>query len=169
MQTQGPPYNPVYIANYFIEKAHESNQKITPLKLQKLVYFAHGWYLALAKQPLINETVEAWPYGPVIPGLYQEFKAWGKNNITKAAKGFAINGTTFYEYDLEIDKDDQIRVFLDKIWNKYGKLDGYLLSAITHLPGSPWDKTRKAAKTIERGKDIDENDIRDYFLGLANG
>lgn len=35
----------------------------------KLVYFAHGWNLAINQAPLIDDTIEAWPC-PVIPALY---------------------------------------------------------------------------------------------------
>ena len=47
------------------------------MKVQKLVYFAHGWHLGITKKPLINEQVEAWPYGAVIPSLYDYLKQWG--------------------------------------------------------------------------------------------
>jgi len=44
------------------------------MKLQKLVYYAHGWHLALNNEPLIDEQVECWQYGPVISSLFHEFK-----------------------------------------------------------------------------------------------
>ena len=41
------------IANYFL-KDHRK-EGITPLKIQKLVYIAYGWYLAYHQHPLIND------------------------------------------------------------------------------------------------------------------
>lgn len=40
------------IANEFIDLAAEREEQLTPMKLQKLVYYAHGWWLGLTSQPL---------------------------------------------------------------------------------------------------------------------
>ena len=70
------------IANYFIEKSLDSGVDLTPMKLNKLVYIAHGWYLGLSDRPLIGEAAQAWKYGPVIPSIYHRFKAYGGAQIT---------------------------------------------------------------------------------------
>jgi uncharacterized phage-associated protein len=79
------PYDPKAIANYLLEVAKNHNETLTPMKIQKLVYFANGWHLALKNEPLINEQVEAWPYGPVIPSLYRAFRRFGDQAITALA------------------------------------------------------------------------------------
>jgi len=61
------------VANYFLDLGLRESIPITPLKLQKLVYFAHGWYLGFTGEPLLNEGIQAWEYGPVIPSLYHDF------------------------------------------------------------------------------------------------
>jgi len=81
-------HNPLAIANYFIELAKNDANLVSPMKLQKLVYFALGWCLALADKPLINEKVEAWQYGPVVGSLYREFKKYGNEGITSPAVEF---------------------------------------------------------------------------------
>ena len=53
-------YQAVAIANAFIDIGKQNNATdLTPMKLQKLVYFAHGWNLGATGRPLINEEVEA--------------------------------------------------------------------------------------------------------------
>jgi uncharacterized phage-associated protein len=89
-------HNPIAIANYFIELA----KFITPMKLQKLVYFAHGWCLALADKPLINEKIEAWQYGPVVSSLYREFKKYGNEGITSPAVEFKHLGDFKYSWNI---------------------------------------------------------------------
>ena len=65
-------------ANYFIGKY--GRFKISPLKLQKLVYISHGWHLAIFDRELVDdEYAEAWQYGPVFPSLYHEFTEFGAN------------------------------------------------------------------------------------------
>ena len=84
------PYRACAIANYFLERAER--EPITQMKVQKLVYFAHGWHLGITQKPLINEQVEAWPYGPVIPSLYQDLKRWGADPITEPIKDRGVRG-----------------------------------------------------------------------------
>ena len=67
-------YSAIAVANCFLDIADAQSRPITPLKIQKLVYIAHGWHLAIYEEPLIVELVEAWKWGPVIPLLYHEFK-----------------------------------------------------------------------------------------------
>lgn len=134
-------YDSRTIANYFLHLARLDDVKITPMKLQKLVYFAHGHYLAVTGEPLINDCVQAWQYGPVIPSLYHSIKHYGRNPIDEK-----IVDT---EFDLieEIPSDPIIRGFLDKIWMLYGKLTAIQLSKMTHEPGSPWDQVWEKYKT----------------------
>ena len=59
------------IAKYFLAQADEEiGDLISNLKLQKLVYYAQGFYLALHDEALFPEDIEAWTHGPVVPVLY---------------------------------------------------------------------------------------------------
>ena len=58
------------VANEFLSLAEETNIPLTPLQVQKLVYFAHAWQLGLYGKPLIDTEFEAWRYGPVVPVVY---------------------------------------------------------------------------------------------------
>ena len=58
------PYSAKAVANYFLARAKESGETLSPMKLQKLIYFAHGWHLAVFDAPLLDEEVQAWDYGP---------------------------------------------------------------------------------------------------------
>ena len=50
---------------------------MTNLRLQKLLYFAQGWHLARFGRPLFDASIEAWPYGPVVPEVYRAYKEYG--------------------------------------------------------------------------------------------
>jgi uncharacterized phage-associated protein len=58
------------IANELLSLSARDTAPLTVMKLLKLVYIAHGWYLAFADKPLISEKVEAWDYGPVRASAY---------------------------------------------------------------------------------------------------
>lgn len=66
------------IAKYFLALSNneESGELISNLKLQKLLHYAQGFYLALYDQPLFHEPIEAWAHGAVIPdfGLIENLK-----------------------------------------------------------------------------------------------
>src|SRR5947209_3400405 len=79
------PYDAKAIANYFLDLAEAEAKSLTPMKLQKLVYYAHGWHLALTGRPLLDEEIQAWSFGPVIRSLYNEFREFGAEPITRRA------------------------------------------------------------------------------------
>ena len=64
------------VANFFINLANETGSYISNLKLQKLVYYAQAWYLALYNDSLFPEDFQAWIHGPVIPVLYAKYKVF---------------------------------------------------------------------------------------------
>src|SRR5271157_4349946 len=78
------------VANYFLDLAKKENRPIDPMGIQKFVYFAHGWNLAMYGRPLIIQDVEAWDYGPVIRDLYQDFKRFGNGPIETPAMTFGV-------------------------------------------------------------------------------
>lgn len=125
-------FNPIAIANFFVDKGVDQGRPITPMQLVKLVYITHGWYLALTGKPLIDEEVQAWKYGPVVNSVYHTFKWWGGSPITipsdrvRAVESDALKGVS--------NMDE----FLHSIWKRYSHLSGVQLSTITHEEGSPW-------------------------------
>lgn len=155
-------YHPLQISNYFINKSFEDGVQITPMKVLKLTYIAHGWYLALTDHPLINEQTEAWKYGPVVRSVYDAFKRYGKGDINQLAFGFGSSVT------LKPIKDNkQVTDLLDDIWRIYGRLSGTQLSNLTHQPGTPWDITwNNNGGSLKRGAIIPNKLIRKHYKSL---
>lgn len=155
-------YDAKAIANYFLELAKMKKEAMDLMKLQKLIYFAHGFYLAIKKEPLLDEQIEAWQYGPVIPSIYHEFKEFGNRPITRPATEFDATQFCFYAYPLPTD--NLTKRLLEKVWEVYGVYTGIQLANMTHLPGSPWDKIyKKYNHNIPKGTDIPEDIIKEYF------
>lgn len=120
--------SPFAVANYFIEKSAASGVSVTPMKLLKLVYIAHGWSLGLLNRPLIAEPAQAWKYGPVIESLYQGFRRYGDTRIPGSAT----------VPHAALSSDPIVTQLLDQVWAKYSPLSGGQLSSLTHQPGTPW-------------------------------
>jgi uncharacterized phage-associated protein len=150
-------YSVKAIANYFIDKGKDGDDPLTPMKLLKLVYIAHGWYLAHTDNPLFEDRVEAWKYGPVIPTLYHEFKHYGHEPIQTYAQEPASLHTTHKESSKSEGFAD-IEQFLDAVWDEYEVHDAIYLSSLTHLSGTPWDIANKEGDSV-----IKNEAIRDYY------
>lgn len=153
------PYSASSIANYFIDKANSAGEKLTPMKLQKLVYYAMGWYAGYTGKPLIDEAVEAWQYGPVFPSLYQEFRRFGAGAVAARATEF---NDDFEVVEVPTPDDASVRSFLDNVWNSYSRYPAIKLSEMTHASGSPWDITWQGAQGV-RNKDIPFELIEHHF------
>src|SRR5947207_6082839 len=114
------PYTSKAVANYFLDLAENNGKTVDPLQIQKLVYFSQGWHLALTDRSLIKEIIQAWPYGPVIPALFHEFKRWGNAPIRERASDFAlvdrkptggiVFGKRVYSLDAEATDDEHLVV-----------------------------------------------------------
>jgi uncharacterized phage-associated protein len=154
------PYSAEAIANEFLELAQREGRQLTPMQLQKLVYFAYGWYLVITGERLLDERVEAWQWGPVIPSLYFEFRRFGSGPITDFAKPLLASRIVS---DNPV-KDNQAKAIIRRVWEIYGKFSASDLSGMTHEPNSPWAKTPD--KEV-RGTDIDDAEIERYFRSLA--
>lgn len=118
------------VAGYLLERASEVPRSLSPMKLIKLVYIAHGWMLGLYGRPLFEEDVEAWRYGPVIRELYHEVKTFRARAVPPNLDGLSSDATEFDEYEQDV---------MNQVQNVYGKYTAIQLSRLTHSPGTPWD------------------------------
>lgn len=106
---------------------------VTPLKLIKLAYISHGFYLGYLGHPIFLNKVEAWQYGPVIKEIYfAVINDFRKEVITPS----------FFDKATDELSDNAKRV-IKAVINTYDQYDGLQLSTITHKEGSPWDITVK--------------------------
>lgn len=156
--------NAIAVANFFVKKAMATGEVVTPMKVVKLVYIAHGWYLGLAGEPLINEQVEAWKYGPVVPSVYHSFRVYGSDNITKLSSVREASG----EFTYRAVDNTALNPFLEKVWDVYKALDGLQLSALTHQEDTPWfwAWNKDGGKNV-MGKPISNDAIELHYQELA--
>src|SRR3954464_1322287 len=63
------------VARYLIRLAADEREPdlLSPLRLQKLLYYVQGWHLGVFGRPLFPARIEAWRNGPVVPELFPRF------------------------------------------------------------------------------------------------
>lgn len=124
--------NPIAVANKILEVAKGTDdQYVTPMQLIKLTYLCHGWMLGLVGRPLLNESVQAWRYGPVVKSIYDAVKKY-KDQPVPFPITTIFGGTPTDNFDAT---DISI---IQQVYNIYGHRDGVSLSALTHQQGTPW-------------------------------
>lgn len=161
-------YPAIAIANAFLDIAKEKNVgDLTPMKLQKLVYFAHGWNLGATATPLINEQIEAWQYGPVVKSIYDVAKQYGNRPINSYLSTYVPtpNGDWVHVPCLLNSQDlHQVKPLLAWVLDQYGSYSGIQLSNLTHAADTPWKKTVDLYKgVLPYSTDIDSDVIQSYF------
>lgn len=139
------------VANAFIELASEDDCRLTNMQLQKLVFIANGYSLAIKNRPLYWNNNHAWQWGPVIPRLYKSLQKYGSNEIPDVL-----------ESEDNIDKASWSHELIRATWEAYGKKSGAQLSALTHRPGTPWDRTWSTNRFDVIPLDL----IRDHYREL---
>lgn len=140
---------PVNIANNFIRRGKCEDISITPLKLQKLIYFLYKDYLKTTNKILFTEPFETWSLGPVVPSVYAEFSSYGKRPIETYAKD--SQGNSYL-----VSEEGTFKQCLDRTWNRYKEFSGIELSNKTHEPGTAWSKA-----TSTKSRFLSVEDIKD--------
>lgn len=157
------------VANYFIDRALRGEcSDLTQMKLQKLVYYAHGWHLGLRHDPLFLEPVQAWRYGPVILSLRREFRSFGREPIDRKARDIQYRDGSFVEFEPEVSPTDSAAALLAKVWDTYSFFTPIQLTNMTHQPGTPWHKVASHyGGNIPPGITIPNDLIREHFMRCA--
>lgn len=141
-------YDARQVVNWFIQRSAQDSKALSIMSLLKLTYIAHGWYLETRKEPLINNRIEAWQHGPVIPDVYHAFRPQGVTP-NQLLRNFNIP---------ENEKD--IR-FLDEIYNLYSSMSPFKLSDLTHVTEGPWDVAKRIGGNYA---EIPNSLIRDHYI-----
>lgn len=144
-----------HVVNCFLQKDFEDGTaSITPMKMQKLLYFLQGWHLAIIGEPVIEEKFSAWQYGPVEENLYHMLKKYRGMPITAyltdedSQQAFVVANTA-----------EMFHKILDMVWRKYSIFSALQLSAMTHEQGTPWDDVYNHSTSPY----ISNDKIKDYF------
>lgn len=135
-------YRANQVADYFLSRSDE-DEGLSNLKLQKLLYYAQGFHLAINGARLFSDPIYAWAHGPVVLDMYHRFKGHGSAEIPKSE---TLNGPPL---------DAATQSLLDEVWQAYAQFSAWRLREMTHKE-PPWLNTPQS--TV-----IDESELRAYF------
>ncbi|MDK0719587.1 DUF4065 domain-containing protein [Clostridium perfringens] len=129
-------YSAQEIAKWFLirDRANNGELEISNLKLQKLLYYAQGVYLAITNKPLFSEDILAWKHGPVIKEVYNNFCGNGANIIEYNPKDKDREVIT------KIESDENARDTLEFVAEEFGQYTAWKLRNMTHEE-KPWLST----------------------------
>ncbi len=135
-------YSAFDIAKYFLFMSDDdSGELLSNLKLQKLLYYAQGAYLALKGTPLFSERIFAWIHGPVVAQVYYDYQDYKNQGIPAPSS------------PPHIDEDTQ--EILNEVFSVYGQFSAWKLRDMTHRE-PPWERT-------PNGEEITHQELKDYF------
>lgn len=154
-------YSPTMIANNILSRAFEEKAYMSPMKLQKILYFVASEYQKATKRPLLEEPFSTWAYGPVVYSVYDEFRSFSKDNIKRYARD--ARGNVFV---IDEKQDIELKVALDRVWDKAKDIGAVKLSEITHLQDSAWDKAYQGDEPVLNPADIAADNTYRVPLGL---
>lgn len=144
------------IADFFLTIVdRESESTITPLKLQKILYYAQGYYLAINDEELFPDDFQAWAHGPVNVDIYEKYRDYSYQNIPKPKNELK-------------DFSPELVDFLNDIWATFGIYDGKYLEEQTHKE-EPWIIARKGLEPGARCNEIiTKSSMKEYFKKVIN-
>jgi uncharacterized phage-associated protein len=153
------------MSDYVVLFCQNMGVSITPLKLQKLLYYIQSWHIAkFEKDTLFDTLPEAWVNGPVYRQIYDQYKSsfFKNNNIqTKLnEEGLAKNLKT---KQAELNLDEKQLILTNAVLDAYSQLSDERLVLMTHSE-EPWNEVRKNLSPIERSdKKLSVDTIYNYF------
>ena len=117
------------IAKAFLKLSQPSvGDTISNLKLQKLLYYAQGFFLAIYDRPLFKEDIVSWDHGPVVREVYDEYSIFVSDVIPVP--------------DGEVKLSKREGELIANVWKVYGQFSAWKLRDMTHKE-MPWLTTGK--------------------------
>lgn len=150
------------VADYMILMCHENGVDISPLKLQKILYYIQAWHMVyFNKEKLFSEMPQAWVNGPVYPSIYHRFSHIPRYNPITLKKAGITSSLKEKARDLDLCKEQYN--FIDSIFQFYGLMDHDRLVFLTHAE-EPWSEKRIGLLPFESStEELSEDTMYNYY------
>ncbi|MDY5152615.1 Uncharacterized phage-associated protein [Actinobaculum suis] len=142
------------VSTQFVDRA---GGKIEATKLEKLCFYAFGWYAHLTGEPLFSERFYAMQHGPVVGDLLTAHAGLKEVDQDVLSSRFAP-----WETERE-EPGGYIKKVIDCVWGTYGSLDAFDLAEYSHKE-KVWQKSWKRRPKGSKRADLPHRDLISYFL-----
>jgi len=148
------------VADWFLSRIDGNRgDTISPLKIQKLIYYAQAWHFTLFNAPIFEENFEAWQHGPVVRSVFDRFRhipIYNSINLSEEK----VEETKFDEETIEL---------LEDILTIYGEHNAAYLEDLTHSE-DPWIIARGDTPSVGRCENvITLETMKKYYSKILNG
>ncbi len=144
------------VAQYIGLSSTTKGLSISPLKLQKLLYYVQAWFMVFygRENTLFSKAPQAWVNGPVYPTIYRNYKNKAANmcdhlDSTAFYDGDALEGLARITDTLGLNAD-QLET-IESVIMMYGKQSQNQLIWLTHSE-MPWASARNGLAPYERSE-----------------
>jgi uncharacterized phage-associated protein len=139
-----------YVVGYLIKECED----VSPLALQKLLYYAQSFNILFNEEFLFTNECEAWVHGPVYRNIYEKYRQYTFSPIEAA------------DNLVDVNLEENEKELLDSIIVNFGCYSGRILERMTHIE-TPWRITRKGLKeNVVSNRIIKKELIIDYFSNI---
>jgi uncharacterized phage-associated protein len=147
----------VDVARHFVElgAAEDEPEMVSHLRLQKLLYYAQGWSLALRDRAMFQDEIEAWADGPVVRTVYRAACTPELSPVSAAA----------FPTSVPLSREDAR--FVARVWQSYKPYSAISLRDMTHSE-APWLDARDGLDSHARStRSISHSSMKAYFRALS--
>lgn len=155
-------YSPTMVSNNILTRAFAEKIDVTPMKLQKLLYFIASEYAKRTGKPLLATSFQVWQYGPVVRSVFDEFRPFSKSAIKQYGKD-----STGRAYQVDLATDPDLQHVIEQVWNGAKYMNAVTLSRITHEPGSGWSRANDEGRPLISDEELKADTTYQQRLGLA--
>jgi len=159
------PYSAAAVGNHILALGRQESIPIDQMKLQKLLFYTQAWHLAEKDAPLIEEEIEAWPWGPVVRSIYYQTAGSGRDPISQEFTSVVKAGDGPLSWRLRIPRVEvpEDAEYIKQVWDIHKSFTGIQLSNSTHAPGEPWTIVKDQYGTLETKPPIPNDLIKAVF------
>jgi uncharacterized phage-associated protein len=153
-------------ADWLVHYFNLNGLHISPLKLQKILYYSQAWSLVFLDHSLFEDVPEAWANGPVYRAIWDEYKIKAQRHEKLV---FENNYNLEAEYKKRTDSlnlDVNQSELLDSVLKKYSSYPSGYLVYLTHSE-LPWNEARKGCAPFDLCTiPMSLTTMKDYYKSL---
>lgn len=165
-------YTAMDVANYIVNYANNTLKasNLTPIKLQKILYYVYVNCLVKQDTKLFNQSIEKWKFGPVVSDVYHNFKMFGTSHIDSTISTFEVDnlengGFSVSEVPFDPEKiklPENVLKIIHATIRELIDVDPFKLVEDTHKE-EPWKRMEKDILKGVRGLVYTDEEIKKYL------